>query len=127
MTPQLFILIAVLIAMVGAALGYYIRMAVSLGKRGSIEIEVKELLLQAKEEAKKITLDAENKAVEVMQQTRAEAKEREEKLKKAEERLMKKEDSIDEREQSVVSEIESIKQKISEIKEIREKTESIQA
>ncbi len=127
MTPQLFILIAVLIAMVGAALGYYIRIAVSLGKRGSIEIEVKELLLQAKEEAKKITLDAENKAVEVMQQTRAEAKEREEKLKKAEERLMKKEDSIDEREQSVVSEIESIKQKISEIKEIREKTESIQA
>lgn len=116
-----------LVAVVSAAIGYYLRIVVSLGKRGTVEIEVKEMLLKAKEEAKRVALDAENKAVEVMQQTRTEAKEREEKLKKAEERLLKKEDQIDEREQSVVSEIESIKVKISEIKEIREKTEVLQA
>ena len=127
MSPQLLIIVAVLVAIVGAAVGYYLRMVISLGKRGTVEVEVKEMLLKAKEEAKSITLDAENKAVEVMQQTRVEAKEREEKLKKAEERIIKKEDQIDEREQSVLSEIESIKQKISEIKEIREKTEAIQA
>lgn len=127
MSPQLFIIIAVLVAVVGVAVGYYLRRMVALGKRETVEIEVKEMLLKAKEEAKRITLDAENKAVEVMQQTRAEAKEREEKLKKAEERLIKKEDQVDEREKSVTSEIESIKQKISEIKEIREKTEAIQA
>lgn len=115
-----------LVAMASVAIGYYLRLLVSLGKRGTIEVEVKEMVLKAKEEAKRITLDAENKAVEVMQQTRTEAKEREEKLKKAEERLMKKEDQIDEREQSVVSEIASIKEKISEIKGIREKTELIQ-
>ena len=127
MSPQLFIIIAVLVAVVGITVGYYLRRVVALGKRETVEIEVKEMLLKAKEEAKRITLDAENKAVEVMQQTRVEAKEREEKLKKAEERLIKKEDQVDEREQSVTSEIESIKQKISEIKEIREKTEAIQA
>ena len=126
MSPQLLIVIAALVAVVGIAVGYYLRILVSLGQRGTIEVEIKEMLLKAKEEAKRVTLDAENKAVEVMQQTRTEAKEREEKLKKAEERLIKKEDQIDEREQSVVSEIESIKVKISEIKEIREKTEAIQ-
>lgn len=126
MSPQLLIIVATLVVVVSIVAGYYLRLVVSLGKRGTIEVEVKEMLLKAKEEAKRVTLDAENKAVEVMQQTRAEAKEREEKLKKAEERLMKKEDQIDEREQSVVSEIESIKVKISEIKEIREKTEEIQ-
>ena len=127
MSPQLLIIVAVLVAIVAAAIGYYLRLVISLGKRGTIEVEMKEMLLKAKEEAKKITLEAENKAVEVMQQTRVEAKEREEKLKKAEERLIKKEDQIDEREQSVTSEIEAIKQKIAEIKEIREKTEAIQA
>jgi ribonuclease Y len=126
MSPQLLIIVATLIVIIGVAVGYYLRLAVSLGKRGTIEVEVKEMILKAKEEAKRVALDAENKAVEVMQQTRAEAKEREEKLKKAEERLLKKEDQIDEREQSVVSEIESIKEKIAEIKEIREKTEAIQ-
>ena len=90
MSPQLFIIIAVLVAVVGITVGYYLRRVVALGKRETVEIEVKEMLLKAKEEAKRITLDAENKAVEVMQQTRVEAKEREEKLKKAEERLLKK-------------------------------------
>ncbi|HAO64537.1 TPA: ribonuclease Y [Candidatus Taylorbacteria bacterium] len=127
MSPQLLTIIAVLVAVAGVALGYYIRLVVSLGKRGSVEVEIKDMLLKAKEEAKRMSLDAENKAVDVMQQTRAEAKEREEKLKKAEERVIKKEDQIDEREQSVVSEIESIKQKIVEIKEIRDKTEALQA
>jgi ribonuclease Y len=127
MSPQLLIIVAVLIAAVAVAIGYYLRLVISLGKRGTVEIEVKEMLLKAKEDAKRITLDAENKAVEVMQQTRVEAKEREEKLKKAEERLLKKEDQIEEREQSVTSEIEAIKQKIAEIKEIREKTELLKA
>ena len=76
MSPQLLIIIATLIAVVGVAVGYYLRLVVSLGKRETIEVEVKEMLLKAKEEAKKVALEAENKAVEVMQQTRTEAKER---------------------------------------------------
>ena len=127
MSPQLYTIIGVLIAVVGAAAGYYVRLLVSLGKRGTIELEVKEMMSKAREEAKKITLEAENKSINVMQEARTEAKERDEKLKKAEERIIKKEDQIDEREQSVQSEIESIKQKIAEIKEIREKTEALQA
>jgi len=127
MSPQLYTLIGILLVLVGSAIGYYVRLLISLGKRGTVELEVKEMMSKAREEAKKITLEAENKSISVMQEARTEAKERDEKLKKAEERLIKKEDQIDEREQSVQSEIESIKQKIAEIKEIREKTETLQA
>ena len=39
--------------LVGIALGYYLRLIISLGKKGSMELEIKEMLLTAKEEAKK--------------------------------------------------------------------------
>ena len=68
MSPQLYTLIGILIAIVGAAAGYYVRLLVSLGKRGTVELEIKEMLSKAREEAKRITLEAENKSISVMQE-----------------------------------------------------------
>src|SRR5437660_1700630 len=98
MSLKLFALIAAIVGIVGIAVGYYLRLIISLGKKGTVEIEIKEMLLKAKEEAKKITLDSESKSIEVMQEMRLEMKEREEKLKKAEDRVIKKEDQIEARE-----------------------------
>ena len=61
MSLKLFALIAPLVWVIGLVVGYYLRLVISLGKKGTVEIEIKEMLLKAKEEAKKITLDAENK------------------------------------------------------------------
>lgn len=113
-------------SVVGVAIGYYLRLIIALGKKGSLELEVKQMILDAKEAAKKITSEAEAKASETMKEIRNEIREKEEKLKQTENRLIKKEDILDKRQTDIDKEVESIKTKIVEIKEIKEKAENIE-
>jgi len=108
-------------ALGGAALGYTFRVLISLGKKGSMELRLKEIESEAAEKAKKIIADAETKAIETIQEIRLEIKEKEEKLKKTEDRIVKKEDQLEKRQQDLDSEITSAKEKIAEIREIKEK------
>src|SRR5574343_1603454 len=86
---------------VGVAVGYYLRLIISLGKKGSMELEIKEMLLAAKEEAKKITADAETKAAKALADARAENKEKEDKIHQAEDRLIKKVVLLDKRQTDI--------------------------
>lgn len=104
------------VALLGAAAGYLLRILVSLGRRGSMELEVKRRLLEAKEEAKRIVAEAEEKANSLLEQTRQDTREREESLKHSEERLRKREEFLDQRQLDLDKEEEQIKQKNEEIK-----------
>ncbi len=126
MSLKIVMLLAGAAGVIGIALGYFLRLIISLGKKGSMELEIKGMMLQAKEEAKKIVLEAENKAVETLKEIKNEAKEKEEAAKVVEARLIKKEDLLDQRQIDIDKEVENIKKKIVEIKEIREKTEKIE-
>jgi ribonucrease Y len=121
------ILLAGVAGLVGIAIGYYLRLIISLGKRGSMELEIKGMMLQAKEEAKKIVLEAENKAVESLKEIKNEAKEKEDAAKIVEARLIKKEDLLDQRQIDIDKEVENIKKKIVEIKDIRDRAEKIES
>ncbi len=110
----------------GVAIGYYLRLIISLGKKGSMELEIKEMLLAAKEEAKKITADAEHKAPALLEDARKATKEKEDKVRQAEDRLIKKEDLLDKRQVDLDKEVEMIKQKVAEIKAIREKADKLE-
>ena len=75
MVSKLVVLICAVIAgLIGLGIGYYLRFIISLGKKGSMELEIKEMLLAAKEEAKKITADAQSKASLTLEETRKEIK-----------------------------------------------------
>jgi ribonuclease Y len=111
----------------GVAIGYYLRLIISLGKKGSMELEIKEMLLAAKEEAKKITADAEAKATKTLEEARLEIKEKEDKINQTEERLIKKEDILDKRQVDIEKEVETIKIRVNEIKAIREKAEKLES
>ncbi|OHA23353.1 MAG: ribonuclease Y [Candidatus Taylorbacteria bacterium RIFCSPLOWO2_12_FULL_43_20] len=123
MSLKIAFLFACLAAVSGAAVGYYLRVLVSLGKKGSMELKLKQQELQAEEKAKKIISDAETKAIETIKEIRVEIKEKEEKLKKTEDRLIKKEDLLDHRQTELDKEVEEIKTKIQEIKKIKEKVD----
>jgi ribonuclease Y len=127
MSHILAIILASLAGLVGILLGYYLRLIISLGKRGSMELEIKERELKAQEAAKKILLEAEEKAAETLKEIRKEAKEKEEKLKSAEERVMKKEDAVETRQKDLDSEVESLKKKIGEIKDMKERADKLLA
>jgi ribonuclease Y len=111
---------------VGIAVGYYLRLIISLGKKGSMELEIKEMLLAAKEEAKKITAEAEAKAAKALEAARSEAKEKEDKIRQTEDRLIKKEDFLDKRQLDLDKEVELIKARVAEIKTIREKADKLE-
>jgi ribonuclease Y len=127
MSLKIVILLAGVAGLIGIGLGYFLRLIISLGKKGSMELEIKGMMLQAKDEAKKIVLEAENKAVETLKDIKREAKEKEDAAKIVEARLIKKEDLLDQRQIDIDKEVENIKKKIVEIKEIREKTDKIEA
>lgn len=122
-------LVALLLAVtgiVGIVVGYILRWIVALGKKSSTELEVKQMMLDAREEAKRITAEAEKKGAEELKETRSEIKEKEENLKKTEDRLIKKEGFLDKRQLDIDKEVEQIKARITEIKSIRERAEVLE-
>jgi ribonuclease Y len=127
MSLKIVILIASAASVLGILIGYFLRIIISLGKKGSMELEIKQMMLDADTRAKKVIIDAETKSVEIIKEAKDEAKEKEEKFKITEDRLIKKEGLLDQRQQDIDKEVENIKQKIAEVKEIRDKTEKIEA
>ncbi|MCK9344679.1 MAG: ribonuclease Y [Candidatus Pacebacteria bacterium] len=111
----------VMAILVGGALGYLLRWFISVSKRDSIEIEVKQVLLSAKEEAQKIIEEADRRAEVYGRELHEEDREQTERFKKMEERLVKKEEFLDRRQLDIDSEATHIKEKAEELKAIREK------
>ena len=126
MSVKLVVLLGSAAGVVGLALGYYLRLIISLGKKGSMELKVKEMELAAREEAKKITVRAEEEAAKVLHEARHELKEREEKSKKTEERLIKKEDLLDKRQGDIDKEVEGIKEKIAEVRRVKDRVDQME-
>lgn len=126
MSLKLVALFLSLAGLIGIALGYYLRLIISLGKKGSMELEIKEMLLEAKEEATKITVDAESKAEQLLEEARKEIKEKEDRIQTTEARLIKKEDLLDKRQADTDAEVEKVKEKVAEIKNIKERAEKLE-
>lgn len=105
--------------LIGIASGYYLRYLHSLSKKSSIELEIKEKLLEAEEKALKIVEKAEAKAEKIGEEAKQELKEREDKVTHKESRLEKKEEILDERQITIDSEKEAIRSKIEEVKSIK--------
>lgn len=123
-TESLFGFLA-LAGVLGVLVGYFLRVLITLGKKGSIENRIKKMLLEAEEKAKNITLEAEQKSIEAMKEFKAEAKEKDEQLKRTENRLIKKEEYLDNRQIDIDKEVEEIKLRIAEIKNIKERADNL--
>lgn len=91
-----------------------------------MELEIKEMLLTAKEEAKKITTEADLKSKKFLDEARKEIKEKEDKILQAEARLIKKDDILDKRQLDIDKEVDIIKEKVAEIRTIKERAEKLE-
>ncbi len=112
-------------ALGGAVIGFVFRWLLVLSRKGSIEVEVKQILLDAREEAKKITEEAQNKAKEVLSTLETTVAEKEEKVTRQEERVFKREETLDKKQGELDSEIQAVKGKIEEVKQIKERAEAL--
>ncbi len=121
MSLKLFVLIAGIASVLGIVAGYMLRWLVSLGKRGSVELRIKQMELQAKEEAQKVVDGAEKKAEKLIHEVKQLEKEKEREFKKTEVRFIKKEELLDKRQLDISKEVEETKKKIEEVKTIKER------
>jgi ribonucrease Y len=125
MSLKLIFALLALSGLFGTAFGYFLRWIISLGKRGSMELEIKQMMLDAQEKGKKIIEEAEARVREKEETISGELKEKERELKIAEERLVKKEDILDQRQQNIDSESESLKEKAEEVASLKEKATAL--
>lgn len=126
MSLLIVLLIAMAAGLAGIAIGWFLRFIISLGKKGSMELEIKEMLLSAREEVEKITTEAEREAQETLRQARTEAREIEEKAEKTEERLIAKESYLDKRQIDIDDEAEELKEREESVKKLEQTLEELE-
>jgi ribonuclease Y len=115
------------VLLLGILVGYYLRFIVALGKRRSIEIDIKQMMVSAKEEAQRIVDEAKKKTEEQLKASQEEEKKKGQELKETEKRLIKKDEFLDARQVEINKEVENIKLKVEEIKKIQEKVQKVEA
>jgi ribonuclease Y len=119
-----FILLA-LAGLAGIAIGYFLRLIISLGKKGSMELEIRQMMLDADTKAKKILEEAEAKGQERVEALVGEYKERERDLKVTEERLLRREELLDNRQVNLDSEQETLNKKNEELQQTKEQADNL--
>ena len=116
--PPLFLPLLVTLSL-GIAAGYFVRYIHALSKKNSIELELKQRKLDAEEKALGIIEQAEKKAETIESEAKADRKHLEVKLEPKETRLEKREEMLDERQIDVDSQKESLQEKVEQIKAIK--------
>ncbi len=123
MSLKTLLLLTITSGLGGIVFGYFLRWLITLGQKGSVEIAVKRTILEAKDQAQKITDRAETQAEELRREIKEQERSKEEELKRKEERLIKKDETLDKRQGDIAHEFETIKQRLEEIKQLKEKLE----
>ncbi len=127
MSLKLVFLLLALATLGGAIIGYVFRWLLLLARKGSIEIEIKEILLTAREDAKQITERAEEEARQKLLIAEGDLHDKEEKITRAEDRIFKREESLDKKQGELDAEVTAVKARIEEVKAIKEKADALLA
>lgn len=121
MLNPLLIGIAIAGILIGLVAGYYARYFQALSRKNSLEIELKEKVLDAESKAMAIIEKAETKAEKIETEAKQEYQSKRDSLAHKEDRLEKKEEFLDERQINIDSEKESLQQKVDEIKTLKQR------
>jgi len=125
MSPVLTILLALAAGAAGIGIGYYLRYIVAAGKKGSMELEIKQMMLEAKEKAQKIEEEGEKKLEAKKVEVDKELKEKQEFIKKAESRILDREAFLDKRQEDLDGEVEKVKKKIEDVHAVKARVDEL--
>lgn len=119
MSPLTTALALVVALACGTVTGYYLRYLLALSKKTSLELEIKERSLEAERKAIEVIEKAETKALQLEKETSARHNQNEKRLEEKETHLRKREEMIDARQIDSDSQRESLQSKVVEIKAIK--------
>lgn len=118
--PLTFIITVGLALLFGLVFGYIARYFYSVSQKASLELDIKKITLEAEEKALKLVEKAEAKAETIEKEIKQERQVAEEKIRHKEERLERREELLDDRQIEVDSQIENVRNKIDQIKQLKE-------
>jgi ribonucrease Y len=125
MSFKIILILLALSGLGGVALGYVLRVLIGLAQRGSVEIDIKQKLLQAKEQAAKIIADAEYRS-SVLETERLEpVEEREAKIGAREERLATREEFLDSRQSDIDTKESEVRAREQEAQKLKKDAEAL--
>ncbi|MEQ1664947.1 MAG: Rnase Y domain-containing protein, partial [Bdellovibrionales bacterium] len=109
----------------GGIIGYSIRAVIFILRKNSLELSVSERLMHAREQAQKITDEAQEKAESAWVEIKKAEKQKDQELKVTEDRLVKKESLLDLRQSELDSRANTIEQKLLSAEAFVNKSESL--
>ncbi len=125
MSIKIILSLLALSGLAGIVLGYVLRLLIALGQRGSLELEVKQKMLEAKERANRILEEAEDRAKREEEERLRPVREREEKVAALAERVGKREEFLDERERTLAADAEDLKNRENEVANLKREAEKL--
>lgn len=111
----------------GIVLGYVLRVLIGLAQRGSVELDIRQKLLHAKEQAARIIADAEFRSAVLETERLSPIEEREEKITAREERLASREEFLDSRQRDLDVKEENARVREQEIIRTKNEVENLSA
>jgi len=127
MSLNIILILLALSGVGGVALGYVLRVLIGLAQRGSVELDTKQKLLQAKEQAAKIIADAEFRGAVIETERLAPIEEREEKLAAREERVAGREEFLDSRQRDLDEEEDRLRTREQEAVRAKQEADALAA
>ena len=107
----------------GSLLGYFARQTIAKKQLGTAEGKIAKMMEEAEKKSEETKLEAEKKAVAIIEEARTKEKERENQLIRMEERLEKREEMLDKRLNDLERGRKILEQKAEEIRNIRKEAE----
>jgi ribonuclease Y len=106
-------------------LGYFIRVFIVSSKSNTIEAKIAKLASEAEEKAKIIVLEARNQAVKILEDAKAEEKEKIQEIKKIEDRLDRQESHLSQQQDQLIKKAEEVRHKMDEVENARQEIQQI--
>ena len=111
--------------LMGGVIGYFSRQFFAKKQVESAEAKVGKIFSDAKDKAGETVLEAQNKAVKILEDAKADESERVRQIARNEERVAKKEDALDKKSTDIDKQKEGLQEKSKQIMSIKEEVEKI--
>lgn len=110
--------------LLGTGVGYALRQIVARQKKDSVELKVKQILLDARTDAQKTLDEAKQKSELLIAEAKQEQKEREKQLRKLDERISQKDEQVEKRKNELEKEFDNLKKVKEDLLQKKEKIEA---
>ena len=125
MTEVKLLFLGIASLMLGSLLGYYVRQSLAKRNYKSIEAKTQKRIEKAREEARKLLTDSQDKASQILQEVKKETDERNYEIIRREKLLLKRENSLDQKQSDYEKKETDFRDKVERLKAIRENIEKM--